>query len=145
MGLRATDLLLPVSAGELPQRGLPREYVYGMADAQNDNIVKIGFTSDPVARTKALNSQTAALGFLCPLFWFVCDSARLHEQRIFQVLASYRVRPNKEFFKLKPIVACVYLSWYFERPPDYLSLKHQREFSKLHEKCRAGRAEFTAH
>lgn len=111
--------LLPFSASDVPSGRSKPGIVYGIVDRLNPKMTKIGHTRDLKVRLRSLNAQTAASGFLICAFYFRCDSAHSQEQHIFEMLASCRIKPKKEWFWISPQLAHQVLCAYFNRRADF--------------------------
>ncbi|MEU7154627.1 GIY-YIG nuclease family protein [Streptomyces sp. NPDC045456] len=78
-----------------------RGFVYVLSTRENPDILKIGYTNrDPLTRAKEINSAT---GVMVPWgvrgAWTVADARRV-EADVHALLASYRVRRDREFFHM---------------------------------------------
>jgi hypothetical protein len=82
-------------------------YVYLLSTRENPDLLKIGYTTrDVEERVKEINSAT---GVLVPYgvrgLWMVRDAVQA-EARVHQALSEYRVRRDREFFRLGYRPAC---------------------------------------
>lgn len=76
-------------------------WVYILSTRESPNILKIGMTTRSVSqRVKEINSATAVLYPLSARAVYRVRNASAAESEIFQVLASYRIRQDREFFKI---------------------------------------------
>lgn len=132
MGIRTCESLFPFSHRDLPESAAEWGYVYAMSNAAFEGLLKIGFsTRSPIERMKELDRQTANPGKFVPEFWFRIRGAQGHETKIFEALAYLRIRSDKEFFRVETPKLALYLSWYFERDPDFLQVKHAALYKTL--------------
>ncbi|WP_406208662.1 GIY-YIG nuclease family protein [Streptomyces decoyicus] len=78
-----------------------RGFVYVLSTRENPDMLKIGYTDrDPLTRAKEINSAT---GVVIPWgvcgAWMVAHACRV-EADVHALLASYRVRRDREFFHM---------------------------------------------
>lgn len=76
-------------------------WVYILSTRESPNILKIGMTTRSVSqRVKEINSATAVLHPLSARAVYRVRNASAAESEIFQVLAAYRIRQDREFFEI---------------------------------------------
>ncbi|HGF4916494.1 GIY-YIG nuclease family protein [Vibrio parahaemolyticus] len=76
-------------------------YIYIMEDQSNCNIVKVGYSEDPIQRLRQLYTTGTPLPYIITYLWGVKDM--LNAERVAHaVLEGHRVNPNREFFYIVP-------------------------------------------
>lgn len=76
-------------------------WVYILSTRKSPNILKIGMTTRSVSqRVREINSATAVLHPLSARAVYRVRNASTAESEIFQVLAAYRIRQDREFFEI---------------------------------------------
>ncbi|PTT24256.1 GIY-YIG nuclease family protein [Pseudomonas sp. HMWF021] len=81
-----------------PQPG----FIYIFRDHLNNNLIKVGFSKDPLARRKQLHTTGTALPMTIYHVWNVGDKY-LAEQAAHEVLRGHRVNDRREFFEIAPL------------------------------------------
>ncbi|EGR0671660.1 GIY-YIG nuclease family protein [Vibrio vulnificus] len=76
-------------------------YIYIMEDQLNCNVVKIGFTLDPVERLRQLYNTSTPLPFVISYLWGVDDMGQA-ELAAHSVMYQHRINPQREFFFIVP-------------------------------------------
>jgi hypothetical protein len=77
------------------------EIVYVMVNEAMAGIIKIGRTSDIEQRIRSLDSTALPLPFECHYAALVENAADI-ERILHSLFSEYRIRPNREFFRLSP-------------------------------------------
>ena len=90
-------------------------WIYILSTREQPNVLKIGMTQRTVSgRVKEINSATGVvIPFSARRVFRVVDATRA-EAGIFKALASYRIRPDREFFKIQFADAVAAIKAYFE-------------------------------
>lgn len=81
-----------------PQPG----FIYIFRDHLNNNLIKVGFTKDPLTRRKQLHTTGTALPMTIYHVWNVSDK-HLAEQAAHEILKGHRVNGRREFFEIAPL------------------------------------------
>lgn len=103
-------------------------YIYIFSNPSYKGCLKIGKARNPRLRVKQLSGETGVLRkFRIEAFFKVSDYT-VDEQKAHSLLASYREKPNKEFFRLSPEDAILKLSSLFG-PPRYIRKHYQANLS----------------
>jgi T5orf172 domain len=77
-------------------------YVYILTNEAMPGYIKIGLTENPVSqRVVQLDNTSVALPFQCYYAARVDDNRRI-ERALHTAFGDFRVRPNREFFKMDP-------------------------------------------
>ncbi|MDV7708525.1 GIY-YIG nuclease family protein (plasmid) [Acinetobacter baumannii] len=77
-------------------------YIYVLRDHLNNNLIKVGFTKDPIRRWKQLYNTSTALPMTLYYLWKV-DDMRKAEKIAHIRLEDHRVNPRREFFEIAPL------------------------------------------
>lgn len=77
-------------------------FIYILRDHLNNNLIKVGFSKDPLARRKQLHTTGTALPMTIYHVWHVNDKY-LAEQAAHEVLRDHRVNERREFFEIAPL------------------------------------------
>lgn len=81
-----------------PQPG----FIYIFRDQLNNNLIKIGFSKDPLARRKQLHTTGTALPMTIYHIWYV-DDKYLAEDAAHYILDEHKVNERREFFEIAPL------------------------------------------
>ncbi|HAS6087995.1 TPA: GIY-YIG nuclease family protein [Vibrio parahaemolyticus] len=76
-------------------------YLYIFRDENNNNLIKVGFSKDPIARIEQLYNTSSAERFTMYCLWHV-DNMRKAEEVAHFVLKDHRINPKREFFEIAP-------------------------------------------
>lgn len=91
-------------------------WLYVLSTRESPNILKIGMTTRSVSqRVKEINSATGILHPLSARAVYRVRNASAAEADIFQVLASYRIRQDREFFEISFFQATKAIREYINR------------------------------
>lgn len=78
-----------------------REWVYVLSHPQEENLLKIGYTSkDPNTRIKEINSQTGVVGEYKLVYLYKTINGQALEREVHSFLKEKRIHPRKEHFEL---------------------------------------------
>ncbi len=119
--------------------------VYALTHPEMTGLVKIGFTTSTAeVRSHEISSATGVPGPFQVLRTWKVNNPRNVERRVHLELKDFRFVPNKEFFQLKPSVACEYVDRIIEQTTLDTRLggshiRHVDEFSDLGSMIRAQR------
>ena len=87
--------------GKIPEDGAEHGWLYILSTREQPEILKIGMTIRTVPeRVKEINSATGVLYPFSARVIYKVKDARAAERRIFMLLSDYRVRQDREFFKV---------------------------------------------
>ena len=90
-------------------------WIYILSTREDPKILKIGMTKrDVEVRVKEINSATGILVPFGARRVFPAADASQAEREIFALLSEYRVRPDREFFRMPLVVACTAIETYFK-------------------------------
>ena len=77
-------------------------YVYILTNEAMPGYIKIGLTDKPVSeRVLGLDNTSVAIPFQCYYAARVDDNQKI-ERALHTAFGDFRVRPNREFFKMDP-------------------------------------------
>jgi len=76
-------------------------YIYVMEDQLNCNIIKVGYSQDPIARLRQLYTTGTPLPYIITYLWAV-EEMRDAENAAHAVLDEHRVNSGREFFYIVP-------------------------------------------
>ena len=98
----------------------PAEYLYILSRREEKDILKIGMTTRNVQ--KRVNEINSATGVVFPYsarkVYKVKDSA-LVERGVHSLLAEYRIRADREFFRIEYAKACSMIENYLQQQDQY--------------------------
>lgn len=90
-----------------PSLGRPGQYIYILSRREDRDVLKIGMTTrDVLIRAREINSATGVLFPLGVRNVFSVTDAAASEKVIHSSLAVYRIRADREFFKIPFKDAC---------------------------------------
>ena len=77
------------------------QFIYVLSNPTIPHLLKIGFTTgNPLDRAKELGNPSGVAGEFVLEYSFACYNAMSLEKEIHEYLAVYRVKKNREFFKI---------------------------------------------
>lgn len=98
----------------------PEEYLYILSRREEKEILKIGMTSRNVQmRVNEINSATGVLYPYSARKVFKVKNAQKVEKEIHILLDKYRIRPDREFFKIEYSLACSIIDNYLTETHQY--------------------------
>ena len=98
----------------------PEEYLYILSRREEKEILKIGMTSRNVqTRVNEINSATGVLYSYSARKVFKVKNAKKVEKEIHILLDNYRIRPDREFFKIEYSLACSIIDNYLTETHQY--------------------------
>jgi hypothetical protein len=113
--------LFQPKSSDVPPGSGPSGWLYVLTNYAMPGYVKIGYScSDLWERVRQLQSQTANPGIFIIESYYFTESVERHEQSVFEVLAQYRIRKQREFFVGSAEFAYYTLKEYFDREPDWI-------------------------
>lgn len=85
----------------------PSEYLYILSRREEKDILKIGMTTRNVQkRVNEINSATGVIYPFSPRKVFKVKNSKLVEKNVHSMLSEYRIRIDREFFKISYSKAC---------------------------------------
>lgn len=98
----------------------PEEYLYILSRREEPDILKIGMTTRNVQkRVHEINSATGVLyPYSARKVYKVKDCHRV-ERDVHQLLHDYRIREDREFFKISFKIACEIIEEYLQKSGQY--------------------------
>lgn len=99
-----------------------REYLYILSRREEKDILKIGMTTRNIQkRVNEINSATGVLYPYSARKVFKVKNCKKVEKEVHELLAQYRIRNDREFFKLSYSDACSFIE-------QYLTSTHQHYY-----------------
>lgn len=90
-----------------PTKGRPGQYIYVLSRREERDVLKIGMTTrDVLVRAKEINSATGMLYPLGVRNVFAVTDAAAAEKAVHLMLAKFRIRQDREFFRIPFKDAC---------------------------------------
>ena len=98
------------------------EYLYILSRREEKDILKIGMTTRNIQkRVNEINSATGVLYPYSARKVFKVKNCKKVEKEVHELLAQYRIRNDREFFKLSYSDACSFIE-------QYLTSTHQHYY-----------------
>lgn len=92
------------------------EYLYILSRREEKDVLKIGMTTRNVQkRVNEINSATGVIYPLSARKVFKVKNSKLVEKEIHKILSEYRMRADREFFKIDYTKACKIINEYLTR------------------------------
>lgn len=90
-----------------PSKGRNGQYIYILSRREEPDVLKIGMTTrDVLIRLKEINSSTGMLFPLGARNVFAVTDAATAEKSVHRLLKDFRIREDREFFKISFKTAC---------------------------------------
>lgn len=101
-------------------KATPEDYIYILSRREEKDILKIGMTTRNVQkRVSEINSATGVLYPYSARKVFKVKNCKKVEAEIHALLSEYRIRPDREFFKISYGSACTIIDRYLTDSHQY--------------------------